>query len=89
MVSFLGRDNRSIGGQREVNTWVRHQVGLLIAGKKTSLNVSDSLIHSRASKTSFYQLFYSIPKTTFIPHIRFIMVRSVIDNRMEHIFLKL
>ena len=28
MVSFLSRDNRSIGGQREVNTWVWYQVGL-------------------------------------------------------------
>ena len=30
VVSFLSRDNRSIGGQWEVNTWVWHQVGLLI-----------------------------------------------------------
>ena len=28
VVGFLGRDNRSIGGQREVNTWVGHQVCL-------------------------------------------------------------
>ena len=28
VVSFLSRDNRSIGGQREVNTWIWHQVGL-------------------------------------------------------------
>ena len=28
VVSFLSRDNRSIGGQREVDTWVWHQVGL-------------------------------------------------------------
>ena len=28
VVGFLSRDNRSISGQWEVNTWVRHQVGL-------------------------------------------------------------
>ena len=28
VVGFLSRDNRSIGGQREVDTWVWHQVGL-------------------------------------------------------------
>ena len=28
MVGLLGRDNWSIGGQREVDTWVGHQVGL-------------------------------------------------------------
>ena len=28
VVSFFSRDNRSIGGQREVNAWVWHQVGL-------------------------------------------------------------
>ena len=28
VVGFLSRDNRSIGGQRKVNTWVWYQVGL-------------------------------------------------------------
>ena len=28
MISLLRRDHRRIGGQHEVNTWVRHQVGL-------------------------------------------------------------
>ena len=28
MIGFLSRDDRSISGQWEVNTWVRHQVGL-------------------------------------------------------------
>ena len=28
VISFLSRDNGSIGGQREVNAWVWHQVGL-------------------------------------------------------------
>ena len=28
MVSLLRRDDRSIGGQHEVNAWVRHQIGL-------------------------------------------------------------
>ena len=28
MVSFLGRNNWGISDQREVDTWVRHQVGL-------------------------------------------------------------
>ena len=28
MVGLLGRDDGSVGGQREVNAWVGHQVGL-------------------------------------------------------------
>ena len=28
MVGFLGRDDRRVGGQGEVDTWVGHQVGL-------------------------------------------------------------
>ena len=28
VVGFLGRDDRSVGGQREMDTWVGHQVGL-------------------------------------------------------------
>ena len=28
MVGLLGRDDGSVGGQREVDAWVRHQVGL-------------------------------------------------------------
>ena len=28
MVSLLRRDDWSIGGQHEVNAWVRHQIGL-------------------------------------------------------------
>ena len=33
VVSFLSRDDWSIGGQREVNTWVWNQIGLLITAE--------------------------------------------------------
>ena len=34
VVSFLSRDNRGVGSQREVNSWIWHQVGLLISKKR-------------------------------------------------------
>ena len=40
VVGFLSRDNRSIGSQREVNTWVWHQIGLHSKYKKDVFKTS-------------------------------------------------
>ena len=52
VVGFLSRDNRSIGGQREVNTWVWHQVGLLNTRMKNC-----SLLFGIKSKRSLHSSF--------------------------------
>ena len=55
MVGFFSRDDRRIRGQREVNSRVRHKVGLeMVAYKFRGLSMQRFLSHGRETKVSCF-----------------------------------